>query len=92
MRSVYGYSFLIYFNFSGYTDLVTGISMIWGVLVTVPPAAPRLDFTLAAQNLDYSNGKLISNQGLTLRIDQALASVKGLISAQTLRPPQRQPG
>ena len=42
-------------------------------------------FTLAAQNLDNSNnGKLISNQGLTLRIEQLLASVKGLISAQTV--------
>jgi filamentous hemagglutinin len=41
-------------------------------------------FTLAAQNLDNSNGKLISNQGLTLHIDQLLASIKGLISAQTL--------
>jgi filamentous hemagglutinin len=41
-------------------------------------------FTLAARNLDNGNGKLISNQGLTLRIDQLLASVKGLISAQTL--------
>jgi filamentous hemagglutinin len=42
-------------------------------------------FTLTAQNLDNSNnGKLISNQGLTLRIEQLLASVKGLISAQTV--------
>ncbi|PYC11604.1 hemagglutinin [Pseudomonas jessenii] len=42
-------------------------------------------FTLIAQNLDNSNnGKLISNQGLTLRIEQLLASVKGLISAQTV--------
>ncbi|RBC01515.1 filamentous hemagglutinin N-terminal domain-containing protein [Pseudomonas sp. MWU12-2115] len=42
-------------------------------------------FTLTAQNLDNSNnGKLISNQGLTLRIEQLLASVKGLISAQSV--------
>ena len=42
-------------------------------------------FTLIAQNLDNSNsGKLISNQDLTLRIEQLLASVKGLISAQSV--------
>ncbi|WP_256662999.1 hemagglutinin repeat-containing protein [Pseudomonas sp. 91RF] len=42
-------------------------------------------FTLAARNLDNSqNGKLISNQGLTLRIEQLLASVQGLISGQTI--------
>ncbi|WP_256735539.1 hemagglutinin repeat-containing protein [Pseudomonas sp. dw_612] len=41
-------------------------------------------FELDTRNLDNSNGKLISNQGLTLRVEQLLASVKGLISAQTL--------
>ena len=34
-----------------------GISMIWGVLVTVPPATPRLDFTL-----DPARG-VVSNTG-----------------------------
>ncbi|MGV0084134.1 fimbria/pilus periplasmic chaperone [Rahnella aceris] len=32
-----------------------GISMIWGVLVTVPPAAPRLDFTLNLESREVSN-------------------------------------
>ncbi|WP_443699052.1 two-partner secretion domain-containing protein, partial [Pseudomonas sp.] len=41
-------------------------------------------FSLLASNLDNSNGKLISNQSLTLRIDQRLTSIKGLMSAQTL--------
>jgi len=41
-------------------------------------------FALDARNLDNGNGKLISNQGLTLRLEQWLTSVKGLISAQTL--------
>ncbi|EJN16394.1 large exoprotein involved in heme utilization or adhesion [Pseudomonas sp. GM79] len=41
-------------------------------------------FTLAAQNLDNSNGKLLSNQNLTLRIDQALTNLKGLIAAVAL--------
>ncbi|WP_434682004.1 MULTISPECIES: two-partner secretion domain-containing protein [unclassified Pseudomonas] len=38
-------------------------------------------FTLTAQTLDNSNGKLLSNQDLTLRIAQALNSVKGTIAA-----------
>ncbi|NBF07061.1 hemagglutinin repeat-containing protein [Pseudomonas sp. Fl4BN1] len=41
-------------------------------------------FTLAARNLDNRSGKLISQQGLTLRIDQALNNLKGLVSARTL--------
>ncbi|WP_037007427.1 filamentous hemagglutinin N-terminal domain-containing protein, partial [Pseudomonas asplenii] len=41
-------------------------------------------FTLAAQSLDNSNGKLLGNQGLTLRIEQALNNVKGLVSAASL--------
>ncbi|WP_242167575.1 MULTISPECIES: filamentous hemagglutinin N-terminal domain-containing protein [unclassified Pseudomonas] len=41
-------------------------------------------FTLAAQSLENSNGKLLSNQTLTLRINQALANVKGLIGAAGL--------
>ncbi|WP_448650374.1 two-partner secretion domain-containing protein [Pseudomonas fluorescens] len=41
-------------------------------------------FTLAAKNLDNSNGKLISNQALTLRIEQVLANVKGQVSAASL--------
>lgn len=32
-----------------------GVSMIWGVLVTVPPAAPRLDFTLNPSSRVVSN-------------------------------------
>ena len=41
-------------------------------------------FTLAAQSLDNSNGKLLSNQGLTLRINQALANLNGMIGAASL--------
>ncbi|AZD30693.1 two-partner secretion domain-containing protein [Pseudomonas chlororaphis] len=41
-------------------------------------------FTLAAQNLDNSAGKLLSKQGLTLRIAQALNNQNGLISATSL--------
>ncbi|WP_426126630.1 filamentous hemagglutinin N-terminal domain-containing protein [Pseudomonas sp. DWP1b1] len=42
-------------------------------------------FTLAAQSLDNSNGKLLSNQDLTLRIVQALANIKGLVGATNLK-------
>ena len=38
-------------------------------------------FTVAARSLDNSNGKLLSNQAVTLRIDQALTNLKGLIAA-----------
>jgi filamentous hemagglutinin len=41
-------------------------------------------FTLAAQSLDNSNGKLLSNQDLTLRVNQALSNLKGLIGAASL--------
>ncbi|WP_454835974.1 two-partner secretion domain-containing protein [Pseudomonas lini] len=41
-------------------------------------------FTLTARSLDNSNGKLLSNQNLTLRIDQALSNLKGLIAAAAL--------
>ncbi|WP_413697266.1 hemagglutinin repeat-containing protein, partial [Pseudomonas sp. Pseusp11] len=41
-------------------------------------------FTIAARSLDNSNGKLLSNQNLTLRIDQALTNLKGLIAAAAL--------
>jgi filamentous hemagglutinin len=41
-------------------------------------------FTLAAQSLDNSNGKLLSNQDLTLRINQAMANIKGLVGATNL--------
>jgi filamentous hemagglutinin len=41
-------------------------------------------FTLTARSLDNSNGKLLSNQGLTLRINNALDNVKGLIGAASL--------
>jgi filamentous hemagglutinin len=40
-------------------------------------------FTLTAQSLD-NNGKLLSNQGLTLRIANALDNVKGLIGAASI--------
>jgi filamentous hemagglutinin len=38
-------------------------------------------FTLAADSLDNSNGKLIGNQAVTLRVQQALTNLKGLIAA-----------
>jgi len=41
-------------------------------------------FTLAAQSLDNSNGKLLSNQALIVRVDQALNNVKGLIGSASL--------
>jgi filamentous hemagglutinin len=41
-------------------------------------------FTLAAQSLDNSNGKLLSNQALTLRVNQALSNLKGLIGGASL--------
>ncbi|MBC8999895.1 DUF637 domain-containing protein [Pseudomonas sp. N40(2020)] len=41
-------------------------------------------FEIAAHDLDNSNGKLISQQGLTLRIAQALNNVKGVISGASL--------
>ncbi len=37
-------------------------------------------FILAAQSLDNTGGKLVSDQGLNVRIDQALANVRGVIS------------
>ena len=39
-------------------------------------------FALAAQSLDNTNGKLISDQALIVRIDQALTNVRGLISGK----------
>ncbi|WP_294738397.1 hemagglutinin repeat-containing protein [uncultured Pseudomonas sp.] len=41
-------------------------------------------FTLAAQSLDNSNGKLLSNQALIVRVDQALSNVKGLFGSASL--------
>ncbi|WEJ03180.1 hemagglutinin repeat-containing protein [Pseudomonas sp. FJ2-5-13] len=41
-------------------------------------------FNIVARNLDNSNGRLLSNQGLTLRIDQALGNIKGLVAAASL--------
>ena len=38
-------------------------------------------FTLAAASLNNDNGQLLSNQPLTLRIDQALSNIKGMIAA-----------
>ncbi|MDY7560905.1 filamentous hemagglutinin N-terminal domain-containing protein [Pseudomonas sp. CCC3.2] len=38
-------------------------------------------FNLTAQTLDNSNGKLLSNQSLTLRINQALSNITGMIAA-----------
>ncbi|MEB2651137.1 filamentous hemagglutinin N-terminal domain-containing protein [Pseudomonas siliginis] len=41
-------------------------------------------FTFAARELDNSNGKLLSQQGLTLRIAAALNNLKGVISGASL--------
>lgn len=41
-------------------------------------------FALAAHSLDNSNGKLLSQQGLTLRIAAALNNLKGVISGASL--------
>lgn len=41
-------------------------------------------FTLAARSLDNASGKLLSAQALTLRIEQALANIKGLIAGARL--------
>ena len=41
-------------------------------------------FALMAQSLDNSHGKLLGNQALTLRLDQALSNVSGLISSNGL--------
>lgn len=41
-------------------------------------------FALAAQSLDNTDGKLFSDQALTVRIDQALANVRGLISGTSV--------
>ncbi|WP_165353263.1 hemagglutinin repeat-containing protein [Pseudomonas sp. ACM7] len=42
-------------------------------------------FELVAKQLDNSDGQVLSNQKLTLRIEQALTSVKGKIAAATLQ-------
>ncbi|MHC8339909.1 two-partner secretion domain-containing protein [Pseudomonas sp. HLT2-19-2] len=42
-------------------------------------------FLLAAKQLDNSDGQLLSNQKLTLQIDNALTSAKGKIAAATLQ-------
>ncbi|WPN51518.1 hemagglutinin repeat-containing protein [Pseudomonas sp. P9_2] len=41
-------------------------------------------FNIVARNLDNSSGRLLSNQGLTLRIDQVLTNVKGLVAGSSL--------
>ncbi|TFF42012.1 filamentous hemagglutinin N-terminal domain-containing protein [Pseudomonas sp. RIT623] len=41
-------------------------------------------FTLAARSLDNNAGKLLGNQALTLRIDQALNNIKGLVAAASV--------
>ena len=41
----------------------------------------RQGFTLAADNLDNSRGKLLSDDALTLRVAQAMNNIKGLIGA-----------
>ena len=46
LRAVYGYSFLIYFNFSGYTDLVTGIALLLGFRLP-----QNFNYPYAARNL-----------------------------------------
>lgn len=46
LLSVYGYSFLIYFNFSGYTNLVTGIALLLGFQLP-----ENFNYPYAARNL-----------------------------------------
>ncbi|MHC8326537.1 two-partner secretion domain-containing protein [Pseudomonas sp. LB1P83] len=41
-------------------------------------------FTFAADSLDNSNGKLLGNQAITLRVTQALTNVKGTIASAQL--------
>ncbi|WP_256660404.1 hemagglutinin repeat-containing protein, partial [Pseudomonas sp. GL93] len=41
-------------------------------------------FNIVARNLDNSSGRLLSNQGLTLRIDQVLTNIKGLVAGASL--------
>ncbi|MNL17071.1 hemagluttinin repeat protein [compost metagenome] len=41
-------------------------------------------FTVDAQTLDNSGGKLLSNQALTLRLAQAMSNINGIISAAAL--------
>ncbi|MGE8351189.1 MAG: DUF637 domain-containing protein, partial [Pseudomonas protegens] len=41
-------------------------------------------FSLNARQLDNSGGKVLSNQALTLRIEQALINIKGLMAAAAL--------
>ncbi|WP_223547478.1 DUF6883 domain-containing protein [Pseudomonas sp. A-B-19] len=41
-------------------------------------------FSLTAQSLDNTDGKLLSDQGLTVRLNQALTNVRGLISAASV--------
>ncbi|MDH1629787.1 hemagglutinin repeat-containing protein [Pseudomonas mosselii] len=41
-------------------------------------------FTLAAEQLDTSNGRLLSDQNLLLRVSQRLDNLKGLIGGQSL--------
>ncbi len=41
-------------------------------------------FTLTAKNLTNDGGRLLSNQGLTLRVAQALNNVKGMIGAASV--------
>ncbi|WP_339070907.1 hemagglutinin repeat-containing protein [Pseudomonas idahonensis] len=41
-------------------------------------------FTLTAESLDNTGGKVLGNQGLTLRIAQVLSNLKGLIAAQSI--------
>ncbi|KWV68193.1 hemagglutinin repeat-containing protein [Pseudomonas paracarnis] len=41
-------------------------------------------FNIVARNLNNSSGRLLSNQGLTLRIDQVLTNIKGLVAGASL--------
>ena len=41
-------------------------------------------FNIVARNLNNSGGRLLSNQGLTLRIDQVLTNIKGLVAGASL--------
>ncbi|WP_256657133.1 MULTISPECIES: hemagglutinin repeat-containing protein [unclassified Pseudomonas] len=41
-------------------------------------------FNVVARDLDNSNGRLLSNHGLALRIEQALTNIKGLVAGASL--------
>jgi alginate O-acetyltransferase complex protein AlgI len=62
LLSVYGYSFLIYFNFSGYTNLVTGIGLLLGFRLP-----DNFDAPYAAHNLKEFWGRWHISLSLFIR-------------------------